>query len=138
MLFLAQSRNATPEARNSRHALALFSEAMARLPPELHHAGVYATSKELDFRSQRTEKELAEILSGLSAYDCMGMIGRLSAWYHSTHTAALPQAQAGVAQWLAGWDPQWRERLRGALQRGAIVVFPQQLAHLARLVARYA
>jgi len=87
---------------------------MARLPPELHHAGVYATSKELDFRSQRTEKELAEILSGLSAYDCMGMIGRLSAWYHSTHTAALPQAQAEVAQWLAGWDSQWDERLRSA------------------------
>ena len=111
---------------------------MARLPPELHHAGVCATSRELDFRSQRTEKELAEILSGLSAYDCMGMIGRLSAWYYSTPTAAVPQAQAGVAHWLAGWDPQWRERLRGALQRGAIVIFPQQLVHLARLVARYA
>ena len=118
--------------------LALLSEAMARLPPELHHAGVYATSKELDFCSQRTEKELAEILSGLSAYDCMGMIGRLSAWYYSTPSAPLPQAQAEVADWLAGWDTQWRERVRGALQRGAIVVFPQQLAHLARLVARYA
>lgn len=111
---------------------------MARLPPELHHAGIYATSRELDFRSQRTEEEIAEILSGLSAYDCMGMIGRLSAWYDSTPRASLPQEQAVVAQWLAGWDTQWRERLRGALQRGATVVFPQQLAHLARLVARYA
>lgn len=70
---------------------------MARLPPELRHAGVYATSKELGFRSKRTEKELAEILSGLSAYDCMGMIGRLSAWYYSTPRAPLPQAQADAA-----------------------------------------
>lgn len=111
---------------------------MARLPPELEHAGVYATSKELGFQSQLTEKALAEILSGLSAYECMGMIGRLSAWYFSDPRAPLPQAQAGVVDWLAGWDAEWRERLRGALQRGAIVVFPQQLAHLARLVARYA
>lgn len=116
----------------------LTLKGMARLPPELHHAGVYATSKELGFRSQRTEKELAEILSGLSAYDCMAMIGRLSAWYHSTPRAPLPQAQVGVAHWLAGWDTEWHERLRGALQRGAIVVFPQQLAHLTRLVAGHA
>jgi hypothetical protein len=111
---------------------------MGGLPPELEYAGVYATSKEFGFDSQRTEKELAEILSVLSAYDCMGMIGRLSAWYYSTPRAPLPEAQAGVAHWLADWDSEWRERVRGALQSGAIVVFPQQLTHLARLVARYA
>jgi hypothetical protein len=112
--------------------------AMARLPSELRHAGFYATSTELGFPTQRTENELAQILSGLSAYDCMGMIGRLSAWYYSTPRATLLQAQAGVADWLASRDTEWRKRLRGALQHGAIVVFPQQLTHLARLVARYA
>lgn len=111
---------------------------MALLPPELEHAGVYATSNEFGLQGQRTEKELAKILSGLSAYDCMGMIGRLSAWYYSTPRAPLPEAQAAVAQWLAGWEPEWRKRVNSALQRGAIVVFPQQLAHLARLVARHA
>jgi hypothetical protein len=111
---------------------------MARLPPELHHAGVYATSRELGFDSERTENELAEILSGLSAYDCMGMIGRLSAWYYTTPRAPLPKAQVEVVGWLAGWDTEWHERLLRALRRGAIVVFPQQLVHLARLVARYA
>jgi hypothetical protein len=68
----------------------------------------------------------------------MGIIGRLSAWYYSTPRAPLPEAQAAVAQWLAGWDPEWRKRVNSALQRGAIIVFPQQLAHLARLVARHA
>lgn len=110
---------------------------MGRLPSELEHAGIYATSEELGFATPLTEKELAKLLSGLSAYDCMGMIGRLSAWYCSTG-APLPRAQVGLVDWLAGWDDEWRGRLRGALQRGAIVVFPQQLAHLARLVARYA
>lgn len=111
---------------------------MPRLPPELEHAGVYATSREFGFHRQLTEKELAKILSGLSAYDCMGVVGRLSAWYCSTPEAPLPRAQAGLAGWLAGSDAEWRGRLHGALRRGAIVVFPQQLAHLARLVARYA
>lgn len=111
---------------------------MARLPPELEHSGIYATSGELGFDRQRTETELAEILSGLSAYDCMGMIGRLNAWYYSTSRAPQREAQAEIAHWLAGWDTEWWERLRGALQRGAIVVHPQQLAHFARLVARHA
>jgi hypothetical protein len=103
---------------------------MARLPPELEHAGVYASSKELGFDSQLTEMELAKILSGLSAYDCMGMIGRVGAWYYATPRAPQLRAQERLVDWLAGWDAEWRGRLRGALQHGAIVVFPQQLAHL--------
>jgi hypothetical protein len=68
----------------------------------------------------------------------MGMIGRLSASLHtSAHSQSLT-AQLSLVRWLAGWSSDWMQRLTGALNQGALVLFPQQLAHLARLVARYA
>jgi len=113
---------------------------MAQLPPELRHSGVYVTSQLLGFDEPITEADVIERLGGLSVYDCLGMVGRLSAALYVNPRSMTPSCQLPLVEWLArDVAPDLRDRLRNAVtKRGAVAVFDQQLIHLARLAVQHA
>lgn len=112
---------------------------VARLPPELLYSGIYVTADVLGYDRSLDEAEVASILGNLSAYDCMGMVGRLSAAIYVQRGSFQRDFQLRLVDWLTGFDPDLRGRLRAAVVRDrAVAVFEQQLVHLARLVAAHA
>jgi hypothetical protein len=111
---------------------------MARLPPELRYAGVHIAAEELGYDRALTEDEIVGILERLSAYDCMGIVGRLSAAISATPRSWNPRFQRRLVDWLAGFDKELQGRLQKAVGRGVVAVFEQQLIHLARLIILHA
>ena len=112
---------------------------MAQLPPDLRHAGIYVTPRQLGYDRSLTEAEVLERLGRLSVYDCMGMVGRLSAAIHVDPQWMKPASQLRLVDWLAKQrDPDLHMRLQRVVRRGLVAVCEQQLVHLARLAIVHA
>jgi hypothetical protein len=111
---------------------------VARLPPELKYSGVHVTADVLGYDRGLDEREVAAILAKISAYDCMGMVGRLSATIYVQRGSVHRHFQLGLVDWLTGFDRDLNDRVRKAVRGGAVAVFEQQLVQLARLVALHA
>lgn len=130
-------------AISSRHQLRVRSAtedmAMARVPPELEWAGVHVTGADLnDAGAPVTESEVVDALGRISVYDCIWMLGQLSACLVLADERFSQATQRKLIDYLAADSPELRHRLHACLNRGQIAVFEQQLYHLSRLALLHA
>lgn len=110
---------------------------MTRQHPSLRYLSTHITGAELAGGAATTEAEVTKALRALSVYDCIRMIGRLSAELYVSSGLSLDVQKRLVEDLTPGQD-ELRRRLLIALRAGSVVVFEQQLVHLARMVFRHA
>lgn len=107
---------------------------MARVPPELEWAGIHVTGAELNDSGRPVEEsEIVDALKQISVYDCLSVVGQLSASLVLANGRFSRSTQQRFIDYLAVDSPELRHRLTRCLNRGQIVIFEQQLYHLGRL-----
>jgi hypothetical protein len=98
----------------------------------LRWAGTYLTGEEI-WGEPVTPEELETTLQEISVFDLLRIVGSLSVSLRLRPDANSPQSQAALATLAIGDDPDLVKKLEVGLGRGQVLIFEQQLYHLARL-----
>jgi hypothetical protein len=108
-------------------------------PPELRWALTYVTAQELVGETV-SEAQIVNALGSLSAQDCVGMIGALSARLHAAPRSTDFDLQRELVASIAeGTDlASMVERALVNTEHPRVAIFEQQLVHLARLAILHA
>jgi hypothetical protein len=107
---------------------------MTELPPELRWMRVYVTGADLTESGIPTSADdVHEALRRLSVFDCLRMLGRLSANLLLASSSNSHETQQALIDAVASPAPELHRRLSELLAAGHIAFFPQQLYHLVRL-----
>lgn len=108
---------------------------LPRGPHDLKYVGVHVTGADIAADGSSTKPEqIVDVLAGLSVYDCIRMVGRLSVILHLGASRFSPQAQqALIDRAITPVAPELGRRLSALLTHGQIPFFEQQLYHAARL-----
>lgn len=112
---------------------------MSRVPPELEWAGIHVTGADLnDSGVPVSESEVLDALSRISVYDCVWIVGQLSACLILEDERSSQATQQKLIDYVAADLPDLRHRLHSCLRRGQVAIFEQQLYHLNRLALLHA
>jgi hypothetical protein len=84
------------------------------------------------------ESEVLDALSRISVYDCVWIVGQLSAYLVLTDGPSSQATQQKLIDYVAADAPDLRRRLHACLRRGQVAIFEQQLYHLNRLALLHA
>ena len=106
-------------------------------PPELDVVRLHVTGADLAGRPTSKE-EVLEALGELSAWDCLRLVGRLSASLYLAESQLDRRLQRELIDKVTWPAPDLRQRLHHLLSRGRVPFFQQQLYHLARLAVLHA
>jgi hypothetical protein len=105
---------------------------MPKLPNVLRWASTYMTGEEI-WGKRVSPEEVSDALAALSVYDLLRIVGSLSVSLRVEPGSTSQETQAKLAGFAASDDPDLVQRLQAGLNRGQILIFAQQLYHLARL-----
>jgi hypothetical protein len=111
---------------------------MATRGYDLSNVAVHVTGADLAGGVATPREEVIDALGQLSVYDCVRMIGRMSAALYLSHGRYAQNVQQELIDRYAAPAPELQRRLMHLLRGGQIPFFEQQLYHLGRLSVLHA